>query len=49
MDLATVALVVSITNWIAALTLRVIKLNDRRRARHPRTTKDPNTPGDTGP
>jgi hypothetical protein len=31
MDLTTVALVVSISNGIAALTLTVIKINDRRR------------------
>jgi hypothetical protein len=50
MDLATVALVVSITNGISALTLRIIKLNDRRRARtYPRNAQDASTPGDAGP
>jgi hypothetical protein len=49
MDLATVALVVSITNGLAALTLTLIKLNDRRRIRtRSRTTDTSSVPDDAG-
>jgi hypothetical protein len=33
MDLATVALIVSIANGLAALTFKLIRLNERRRGR----------------
>ena len=47
MELATVALVVSITNGIAALALTLIKLNDRRRIRtRSRTTDTSSVPDD---
>ncbi len=39
MDIATVALAISIANGLAALTLRLLRINDRRRARRESTRR----------